>query len=239
MTNWPAGPLLGFDTETTGVDTATCRIVTAALVLRVPHHAAGATTTIDNWLINPGVEIPAVATAVHGITTEFASANGENPVVALEQIATQITEHLRTGIPVVAFNAAFDLSLLEAELTRHGLETLHQRLGHEVMPVIDPLVLDRLLDKYRPGKRRLGDLLAVYGVEVDADNLHAADIDVLATLDVLAAMARRYPAIANMPLNDLHAAQITAHREWAENFNQWRARQGCDGPGASANWPIY
>lgn len=230
---WIDRPLLGFDTETTGVDVAGDRIVTAALVLRTP----GAATDVRTWLIDPGVEIPQEAAAIHGISTEHARAHGVRPLEALEEIAAQLAEHLADGVPVVAYNAAFDLSLLDAELVRHGLKTLPQRLGRPVEPVVDPLVIDRWLDRYRPGKRRLGDLSEWYGVVSDGD-LHTAEVDVLATLDVLEALARRFPQLRRMALADLHQQQIGAHRQWAVSFNEWRREQGLDGPGASGAWPV-
>ncbi|KRC37745.1 exonuclease domain-containing protein [Oerskovia sp. Root22] len=230
--SWTTRPLLGFDTETTGVDVHNDRIVTAALVRRVP----GESTEVRTWLIDPGVPIPAEAAAIHGISTEHAVEHGEAPGPALEEIASLIAADLALGVPVVAFNAAFDLSLLDAELTRHGLPTLGERLGREVTPVIDPLVLDRSLDRYRKGKRKLGDLCAHYGV-FDGGNLHTADVDVLATLDVLEAMTRTFPEIVDQDLDALHRHQITAHRAWAENFNSWRQQQGYVGAGASTAWP--
>ena len=230
--SWTTRPLLGFDTETTGVDVHNDRIVTAALVRRVP----GESTEVRTWLIDPGIPIPAEAAAIHGISTEHAVEHGEAPGPALEEIASLIAADLALGVPVVAFNAAFDLSLLDAELTRHGLPTLGERLGRAVTPVIDPLVLDRSLDRYRKGKRKLGDLCAHYGV-FDGGNLHTADVDVLATLDVLEAMTRTFPEIVDQDLDALHRHQITAHRAWAENFNSWRQQQGYVGAGASTAWP--
>ncbi|RXR27394.1 DNA polymerase III subunit epsilon [Oerskovia turbata] len=230
--SWTTGPLLGFDTETTGVDVTNDRIVTAALVRRVP----GRSTEVRTWLVDPGVPIPAEAAAIHGISTEHAVTHGVAPGPALEEIASLIAADLAIGVPVVAFNAAFDLSLLDAELARHALPTLGERLGGEVTPVIDPLVLDRSLDRFRKGKRKLGDLCAHYGV-TDGGNLHTADVDVLATLDVLEAMTRVFPELAEQDLGSLHRHQITAHRAWAENFNTWRAGQGYVGAGASTAWP--
>ena len=232
-TGWARGPLVGFDTETTGVDVARSRIVTAAVVLRIP----GASTEVRTWLLDPGVEIPAEAAAIHGITTEHARAHGASPAAALEEIASALTGHLREGIPVVAYNAAFDLSLLDAELTRHGLATLPERLGRAVAPVLDPLVLDRWQDRYRRGKRRLGDLVQHYGVEAAAE-LHSADVDVLATLDVLDALVRTFPELGRLGLDELHDAQVRAHHDWARGFNEWRASQGFEGPGASPAWPV-
>jgi DNA polymerase-3 subunit epsilon len=230
--SWAQGPLVGFDTETTGVDVTTDRIVTAAVVLRIP----GESTEVRTWLLHPGRDIPAEAAAIHGITTEHARAHGAAPATALEEIAAELTAHLREGVPVVAYNAAFDLSLLDAELTRHDLPTLPERLGRPVTPVLDPLVIDRWQDRYRPGKRRLGDLVTHYGVHA-ADELHAADVDVLATLDVLGALVERFPHLRHLSLDELHDAQVGAHGEWARGFNEWRAEQGLSGPGASTAWP--
>jgi DNA polymerase-3 subunit epsilon len=229
--SWADGALVGFDTETTGVDVATDRVVTAAVVRR---DARG--TTVRTWLVDPGVAIPEAATAVHGITTEHARAHGRPPAEALEEVAGALAGALLRGEPVVAFNAAFDLSLLDAELRRHGLPTLPERIGREVRAVLDPLVLDRWADRYRTGKRRLGDVCAHYGVRTDA--LHAADADVLATLDLLAALCRRFPGLPRWDLDALHDGQARAHRRWAESFNAWRRAQGLEGPGAELDWPL-
>ncbi|WP_029252232.1 exonuclease domain-containing protein [Paraoerskovia marina] len=229
---WSTGPLLGFDTETTGVGVATDRIVTAALVLR-----EGDTTSVRTWLIDPGVEIPTEAAAIHGISTEHAREHGRPPAEALEEIARAIAAELDRGVPVVAYNASFDLSILDAELGRHDLPTISDRIGRPVSPVIDPLVLDRGLDRYRRGKRRLGNLCDEYGVVAGAAGLHSADVDVIATLDVLAAIVARHPDVTTKALPELHEFQVAAHREWATNFNEWRRRQGFEGEGASVAWP--
>jgi DNA polymerase-3 subunit epsilon len=227
---WVDQPLVGFDTETTGVDVDNDRIVTAALVRRT---AAG--TRVMRWLIDPGIEIPAAATAVHGITTEQARADGCAPREALDEIAAELAGAVTRAEPVVAFNASYDLTLLDVELRRHGLATLPDRLGHPVRAVLDPLVLDRHLDRYRRGKRRLADVCAHYGVV--ADGLHSADVDVEATLDVLAAMAETFPQLAAAEPDELHDRQVDAHRLWAESFNAWRRGQGLPGPGAETAWP--
>jgi DNA polymerase-3 subunit epsilon len=235
---WLEQTMVGFDTETTGISTASDRIVTAAVITRTGV-GADATVGVRTWLINPGVEIPAYATAVHGITTEKARAEGAEPSEALEEIAGVLADALRVGFPVVAFNAAYDLTILEAELARHGLPSLTSRLDTpDIRPVVDPLVLDRHLDKWRKGKRKLIDMCATYGVVVDGDNLHAADADVLATLDVVHAMARVYPTLGEVALNDLHDQQVSAHRVWAESFRAWLTSQGKtdDLPGLS--WPV-
>ncbi|MCL2466119.1 MAG: exonuclease domain-containing protein [Micrococcales bacterium] len=209
--SWWPGPLLGFDTETTGVDVTGDRIVTAALVRR---DADG--THTRNWLLNPGVEIPAIAVAIHGVTTDQARTQGTAPGQALDEIADTLVTALRQDIPVVAFNARFDLRLLDAELTRHELPTLPDRLGHPVRPVLDPLILDRALDPDRHGPRTLGDLCHLY--DVPTGSLHTADADVIATLDLLAHLVTRHPTLATTDLHTLHDQQRTWAQTWHEAF---------------------
>ena len=230
--SWIDGPLLGFDTETTGVDPLRDRIITVALV-----HRDASGTRPETWLVDPGVEIPAAASAVHGITTEHARAHGRRPVEVLEEVATELAKAFSAGTPVVAFNACYDLTLVEAELRRHGLPTVADRVGGPLAPVIDPLVLDREHDRYRKGKRTLGVMCELYGVTPADGGLHSADVDVVATLDVLAALVARFPAIGRTDLESLHAAQVAGHRRWAQRFNEWRAGKGFEGPGASLEWP--
>ena len=230
--SWTDGPVVGFDTETTGVDVGVDRIVTAALVRR-----EGTATSVTTWLIDPGVPIPEGAAQIHGITTEHARSHGRPSEAALDEIASQLADALRHDEPVVAYNACYDLSLLDAELTRHGLPTLPERIGREVRVVLDPLVLDRHLDRYRRGKRKLVDLCGHYAVTSQAA-LHSADVDVLATLDVLAAITRAFPRVGTMALDELHDLQVAAHRAWAQGFNAWRVEQGLEGPGADLLWPV-
>ncbi|MDO5701651.1 MAG: exonuclease domain-containing protein [Bowdeniella nasicola] len=229
--SWTTGPLVGFDTETTGIDTARDRIVTAAII----HDDGAGTLTTHTWLLNPGVEIPTRASAVHGITTAMAQASGVPPAPALAEIAQRLADALAAGIPIVAFNAAFDLSLLERELCRYELPTLSSR--GELCPVIDPLVLDRVLDRYRRGKRRLADLAAVYGL-AEPEGLHTAEVDVALTLGLIREMGQRYEQLAVTDPLTLHRHQIGWHREWAEDFNAWRERKGLSGPGANLRWPL-
>ncbi|MCM3660757.1 exonuclease domain-containing protein [Georgenia satyanarayanai] len=230
MHTWTAGPFLGFDTETTGVDPHHDRIVTAALVRR---DARG--TRQRTWLIDPGVEIPAPASAIHGITTGRARAEGAAPADALEEIAAELVRAVKDGVPVVAYNACFDLTLLEHELARWALPTLAERLGGTPALVLDPLVMDRALDHERSGTRRLGDLCVHYRVEVPED-LHTAEVDVLATLGVLDSLLGSFPELGARELADLHEWQRGHHRDWASRVNARRAAEGLGGPDVDLEW---
>lgn len=231
--SWLDETMVGFDTETTGVSTADDRIVTAAIITRT-----GATIAPTTWLIDPGVEIPASATAVHGITTAHARERGRPAGEALEEIAAMLAEALSAGRPVVAYNAQFDLTLLENELSRHGLPSLASRVSGGVRPVIDPLVIDRKLDQYRKGKRKLIDLCAVYAVRVVADDLHAADADVIATLELVHALAAAYPTLSQTPLDSLHDFQASAFHDWAVRFGAYLRSKGVTDDLPDPRWPL-
>lgn len=227
---WVDGPVVGFDTETTGVDVTRDRIVSAAVVRR-----AGRSTSVRSWLVDPGVEVPDEAAAIHGLTTGHLRHHGRSPAGALDEIADALVAALLRGEPLVAFNASFDLSILDAELARHGLPTLARRLARDVRVVLDPLVLDRGLDRFRPGRRRLGTLCAYYRV-ADVGPLHRAEADVLAAFGVLDALVARFGFLADLGLDELHDRQAFAHGLWLDGFNR---RRSADGMAlAEPGWPL-
>lgn len=231
---WTQTTLLGFDTETTGVSPVHSRIATISLITRDKQTG----DTSQYWVINPGVPMPSAASSVNGLTNQYLQENGLEPRPVLDQVATQLEESLRQGIPVVGFNVSFDLEILRGELKRHHLPTLEERLGSKIAPIIDPLVLDRHLDRYRKGKRQLALVCAAYGMAPREDFHHAA-ADVEATLDLLGLMAQKYPQIASLTAGQLHELQVEAHAQWARNFNEFMSQRR---PGsfraASAQWPL-
>ncbi|GAA4844303.1 exonuclease domain-containing protein [Kitasatospora terrestris] len=229
---WWKGPLVGFDLETTGTDPEESRIVTAALVDTV----GGRLESTANWLLDPGVPIPAEATAIHGLDDGYVRERGRPAAEAVEEIAAALCERLTAGRPVVAFNAAFDLSLLDAELRRYGRPALAERLGGPVGPVVDAMVIDRALDKYRKGSRTLQRVCEVYGVELlDA---HQAGSDALAAVRVAVALGERFPRQAGeLRPEELHQRQIGWHREWAQGLQEFLRRKDADVV-IDPRWPV-
>jgi DNA polymerase-3 subunit epsilon len=207
VTGWHHGRLAAFDTESTGVDVHTDRIVSAHVGLV----GGGKATVSHSWLVNPGIPIPEAATKVHGITDERA-AHGRPAPEAIDLIAGEVCLALVRDIPVVGWNAAFDLSLLDAECARYGLPTLQDRLGRPPSPVICGLVLDKHVDPYRKGSRKLVDVAVHYGVELLAADAHGAAADAMAAVRTVWHIANRHPDVAAMTLADLHTAQ----QQWAE-----------------------
>ncbi|WP_051967576.1 exonuclease domain-containing protein [Kitasatospora mediocidica] len=233
-TKWWHEPLVGFDLETTGTDPAESRIVTAALVEAV----GGVPVRTTCWLLDPGIPIPAEAQAIHGISDDQARTRGRPAAEAVEEIAAALCARLADGTPVVAFNAPFDLSLLDAELRRYGRPGLAERLtGRAVVPVLDALVIDRAVDRYRKGSRTLQRVCEIYDVEL-AD-AHDAAADALAAVRVAVALGERYPGeLGRSTLAALHERQVDWYREWAEGLQAW-LRKGRDPLAVvDSRWPM-
>ncbi|MFC7218420.1 exonuclease domain-containing protein [Streptomyces polyrhachis] len=230
---WHAGELIGFDLETTGTDPREARIVTAAVI----ETRAGEPTARREWLADPGVPIPAATVAIHGITDARAAAEGRPAAEVVEEVAAELVRHWRAGRPVVAYNAAFDLSLLAAELGRYGLPSLGERMGGgEPGPVVDPLTIDRAVDRYRKGKRTLEAVCVEYGVVLDA--AHEAGADALAAVRVARAVALRHPEVARASVWELHRRQVGWYADWAAGYRHWLRSQGRSGDDVDAGWPL-
>lgn len=231
---WHRGPLFGFDLETSGVDVEKDRIVTAAIIDIRP----GEATRHRTWLINPGIDIPEGATAVHGISTETARAEGQHPSTGLEEIALELTVALAGGVPIVAFNASFDLTLLDQELLRYKLGGLEDRLGSydAVSPVLDPHVIDKKVDTYRKGKRTLTATCEAHGLVME--NAHAADADAIAACRLLFRLADKYALPAKYPsLYEIHEEQIGWRAEQAASLADYFRKQGKPDD-VDGSWPL-
>lgn len=212
---WHTGLLGSYDCETTGRDPLTARLISASFVTSEGGRR--------DFLVDPGVPIPEETTAVHGITTEYAQEHGSDPGAALEQIAELLAAHLTAGLPLVVFNAPYDLTLLEVELDRHGLRSLAARVG-TIEPVIDPLVIDKAKDRWRKGKRNLESQCAHYGVHIEG--AHDAAVDAIAAMEVAKALAQRYPEIAEITSVELHRQQEQWKAASEEDFAAYRRSRG-------------
>ena len=233
MTCWYEGPLAAFDTETTGVDVETDRIVSAAVVVQ---DTPGARPRVVRWLVNPGVPVPEAATAVHGLTEEHLQRNGRWPAPVVHEIAQVLAEQATAGLPVVVMNAPFDLTLLDRELRRHRASSLDAWFGPAPLRVLDPRVLDKHLDRYRKGRRTLTDLCGHYGVTLDG--AHDAAADALAALEVVRALGRRFAArLERLSPAELHVLQVGWHAAQARGLQAWFARSGADEVVDTA-WPV-
>ncbi len=271
--------MAALDTETTGVDPHTDRIVTAAIV----HTAPGQRPRSIQWLIHPGRDIPTEAFDVHGWTLPLLEAklNGatalritdqrETPMHAdgaLMEIAAQCATIMHAEAPLVAANAAFDLTLLEAELARVGIDSLASR-PTGIRGVVDPMVIDKAYDQYRKtcykaagcnpddgthacsgckgGRHRCGGCGATdkklgslaRHYGVRLPGAHTADADALAAIRLSVRLAGLWPEIARWRLPTLHEHQVTWRREQCDGLRKFFDRVGKDHDGCCGEWPLH
>jgi DNA polymerase-3 subunit epsilon len=217
-----------FDLETTGVDVRTARIVTACVALL---DASGTVVSRRDWLADPGVEIPQGAAAIHGITTERARAEGGPAAQVIADIIDALRSVLSGGTPLVVYNAPYDLTLLENDAERHGVAPLA-----DPHPVIDPLVIDKAVDRFRKGKRTLGVVAQHYGVSLDG--AHDAGVDAIAAGQVARALASTHAAALPATLDELHAVQVAWHDQQADSFESYMRTQKDQHFTADRGWPV-
>lgn len=219
MTHWSEGPFIAFDTESTGVDPKTARILQAAIVTDDP---TGFIQEDDRIIyIDPGIEIPVEASAIHGLTRErLASLDALPSISGIPFIAHLLRCRAEVrGFPLVIYNATYDFPLLLAELSRiDGLTHCNKQ-----PLILDPLVIDRALDKCRKGSRKLEAVAAHYGVKLDG--AHDAGADARAAVGIMRALARDL-FLKSQSLEQMQELQRDWYASWRDHINQYWERTG-------------
>lgn len=195
--------MVGFDLETTAAEPEEARIVVAAVALC----GGGEETVSRMWLVNPGIPIPEQASEIHGVTDEIA-AEGEEPADAVMAIIDWIVEHL-AGVPLVVFNGRYDLTVLDREARRYGIVPLQERTE---LRVVDPLVLDKHLDRYRPGSRKLEAICRALGAK--ADEAHDAAEDAIAACRTAWVLGAKGRIVRRAWNSDMEMEREALRREW-------------------------
>jgi DNA polymerase-3 subunit epsilon len=185
-------PLAFFDLETTGTRVGKDRIVQIGIVRLEP----GGKRTSWQQLVNPGIPIPAEATAVHGITDlDVAMAP------TLDAVADEILQQLE-GCDLGGFNLLrFDVPLLAEELLRVGREW-----DNTPLRIVD---VQRIFHKKEP--RDLSAALKFFCGREHA-GAHDALADVEATADVLLAQLERY---SDLPTDVAGLGEFSGDRQRA------------------------
>lgn len=231
MSNWER---LGvFDLETTGLDVTSSRVVTAYVGLLGPD---GEVLESTAWVADPGIPIPPQAAAVHGFSTERAQAEGRSAPDVVGEVVDRLRSLFADGIPVVAYNASYDFSLLHHDARRHGIAPLSNP-----RPIVDPLIIDKKVDTFRKGKRTLQAACDVYGVDL-GDDAHDSRADAVAAGLVFRAIQRRWSSTPEMALSpiELHDAQVEWARLQAESFARYLASKGETSRRAGDGiWPVF
>jgi DNA polymerase III subunit epsilon len=150
-----------FDTETTGLDPLQGdRLVEIGCIELINRFPTGQTF---HCYFNPERDMPETAFKIHGLSVEFLK---DKPLFA-QRVADLVA--FLGDAPLVAHNAMFDLSFLNAELERAGaLAVSRERL-------VDTLMLAR---RKHPGSpNRLDDLCLRYRVDNSRRTKHGALLD--------------------------------------------------------------
>ena len=217
-----------FDLETTGLVLTDARIVTACAVeLDAAGNVVGENL---EWLANPGIEIPTQASDVHGVTTEIAIRDGRPAEEVVAELIVKLQGFFDRGLPVVAYNAPYDFTILHYEALRHGLEPL------KIGSVIDPLVIDKFNDKYRKGKRRLENAAEFYKVQLD--DAHNATADAIAAGRVAQAIAKRWANELPTSAAELHNVQVGWSEAIDTDFESYMRRSVNPEFTATRGWPL-
>ena len=223
-----AKSLAVFDLETTGLDLEQARIVAACAV--TIDYQGQVTGSNNEWLADPGIEIPEAASNVHGVTTDIARAKGRNSKDVISEILETLRGFFDSGIPVVAYNAPYDFTILHHEALRNGLEPLS-----DPKPIIDPLVLDKFVDQYRSGKRTLQVAASVYGVELS--DAHNATADAIAAGKVAQAIALKHAEKLPSDASELHDLQKTWSLKQDDSYEIFRRKSSPDFT-VVRGWPV-
>jgi len=185
--------LVALDTETTGLDTGTARLVQIGAIRLSP--SGEPTDDIFNSLVNPGVPIPPTATEIHGISDSDVAA----APTAMDALAG-LAEFLGEAV-VVGHTVGFDLEIFKREADRNNVawqtpSALDVRpMAQAVLPSIRGQDLD--------------GLCANLGIEIE--NRHSAIGDARAAAQVFQTLL---PKLRDRQIRTLAEAHTLCRRVW-------------------------
>ena len=170
-------PIIFFDLETTGVNIATDSIVEISILKVFPNGNKESKT----WLVNPEIEIPAEAAAIHGITNEKVVTEP-----TFKELAATVNE-LIADCDLAGFNSnRFDIPLLAEELMRAGIDfDMKNRKAIDVQVIF-----------HKKEQRTLSAGYQFYCGK-NLEDAHSAEADTNATYEILLAQLDKYTDIEN------------------------------------------
>jgi len=186
-------PICFFDLETTGTNVAKDRIVEISILKIHPNGNKESKT----WLVNPEMEIPEEAVAIHGITNEK---------VVTEPTFKDLSKEIYTMIKdsdLGGFNSdRFDIPLLAEEMLRVDIDfDMKNAVSVDVQTIF-----------HKMEKRTLGAAYKFY-CDKELTDAHSAEADTQATYEVLLSQLDRYPDLEN---NIKKLAEFSTHRQFAD-----------------------
>ena len=170
-------PIIFFDLETTGINISSDRIVEIAYLKVSPNGREES----KSMKINPQMDIPAQATAIHGISNEDVK-----NCPTFKEVASEIASDFE-GCDLAGYNSnRFDIPLLAEEFIRAEVDIdLKKRKFVDVQVVFHKMEQRTLEAAYK------------FYCDKDLKNAHSAEADTKATYEVLKAQLDRYPNLNN------------------------------------------
>ena len=171
--------LVLFDTETTGLQYARDEIIEfSAIVVEQLGGESTVTAEYDQLItLSPGNFIPQNIQQLTGITNEAVAQRG----IPKDQVCRDIAEMVSGNTLLIAYNAHFDLSFLYYLLLRSG--------DPSCLKGKDKLDLYTVYKDRRSYPHKLANAIEAYRLQDKVVNSHRAVDDVLATLEVMKAIA--------------------------------------------------
>ena len=186
-------PICFFDLETTGINITTDRVVEISILKVFPNGNKESKT----WLVNPEMPIPALVSAIHGVTDERVA---NEPT--FKQLAPEISAMIKDA-DLAGFNSnRFDIPLLAEEMLRADMEfDMKGRVAVDVQTIF-----------HKMEQRTLGAAYKFY-CDKSLENAHTAEADTLATYEVLKAQVERYDELEN---DTKFLAEFSSRRKFAD-----------------------
>jgi DNA polymerase III alpha subunit (gram-positive type) len=200
---WSQLPFLCVDTETTGLDHNSNRIIEVAWIMFENEKEIFS----DSRLCSIGMPLPSEIVDLTGIHDGMLV---DKPPFSAH--ANDLLKAMSEAQFIVAYNAKFDRLFLEAELCRIG-KTLPD------LPWVDPCIFIREVDRYQKGKR-LQDASARWGVNLEGAHRALADATATGLL-----LYKLIPHLKNGLLRDLMIQQNRWQEEQEHNYNTYMAKK--------------
>ena len=170
-------PVAFFDVETTGINTATDRIVEIS-VLKIN------TNGVEEWLssrVNPEMPIPAQVTAIHGIKDEDVASAPK-----FKELAKKLAAFI-DGCDLAGYNALkFDLPVLAEEFLRANVDFNFKKRKYVDVQVI-----------FHKKEQRTLSAAYMFYCKKELEGAHGSKVDTAATYEVLKAQLDRYNDLEN------------------------------------------
>lgn len=207
---WTEQPLCVLDFETTSPDPLTCGVVSVAVARFENRQCVGHFYS----LINPRMDIPAEATAIHGV-----SEGDVKDAPALTDVAADIYALAKDAMPCGYNGQTFDRVILQRHI--RGTDCAMFDNGWHWA---DPLVVVRDCDRWErgAGRHKLENVCKRHGVELDG--AHNALADAIATGKLLYRLLDKglvRPCSVGRLLLHMH----TRREEQERDFQAWLAKQ--------------